>query len=430
MRLASGKSWIACLVLAGALLAVLGLVRGEAFWSTSDGVYAMASRQFLHGTGLYDGMATSQPPLLYLVGGGLLGLSDSLTMLRAGLELFGLATALLIWRAVLDLTGRPAVAVLAGVAAPLLPVTLHENALLTPETIGAPLLLATALLAAREDRVAAAGALGAVACTAKLSFALPVVAILLVSPARVRAVAWFAGTGAGLAALGTLLWGGALWNAIVIAQSQSGNTAASDLPGLLAQEGWTALGLVALAGLALWRRPWPPLVRTTTAAAAGGLVLGLTVIKLGTYVNAVEVAEPPLLVLAAWAATQARGRALALAGAAGALLAVQSGSLLIGPADPRPYTRPFAESGPRRLLSSEAVAAYVRAARACPPNAPYPGIPYLAFVAHRRPLGDQPDVFILRSEQNRRFAERAAADLPAACPAGAPSIDAHGNVTR
>src|SRR3954454_3346159 len=216
MRPASGKSWIACLVLAAALLAVLGLVRGEAFWSASDGVYAMASRQFLHGTGLYDGMATSQPPLLYLAGAGLLGLGDSLTMLRAGLELFGLATALLVWRAVLGLTGRPAAAVLAGVAAPLLPVTLHENALLTPETIGAPLLLATALVAAREDRAAAAGVLGAVACTAKLSFALPALAILLVSPARGRALLCFAGAGVALAALGTLPWGDDLWRGIVV----------------------------------------------------------------------------------------------------------------------------------------------------------------------------------------------------------------------
>src|SRR5689334_7554825 len=105
MRLASGKSGVACLALAAALLAALGLWRGESLWNPSDGVYAMASRQFLHGIGLYDGMATSQPPLVYLVGAGLLGVSDSLTMLRAGLELFGLATALLVWRAVLPLTG-------------------------------------------------------------------------------------------------------------------------------------------------------------------------------------------------------------------------------------------------------------------------------------------------------------------------------------
>ena len=153
-------------------------------------------------------------------------------------------------------------------------------------------------------------------------------------------------------------------------------------------------------------------------------------VKLGTYVNAIEVAEPPLVVLAAcavvWVAERGTTWRVALV-AAFALLVVQSGSLLVHPADPRPYTRPFAESGPRRLLSDAQVSAFARQARACPPGAPYPGIPFVAFVAGRPAPGDQPDVFILRSQTNAAFALRYRAALSGACPAGAPVIDARGN---
>jgi hypothetical protein len=423
---------LACLGLTAALLLALGLLRGDAFWSTSDGVYALTARQLLDGLGIYTEVAAAQPPPVYLVGAALLGIDDSLTTLRAGLELVTLVTALLVALATWRLTGRAWLSAAAGVATPLLPVMLHENALLTPETIGAPLLLATALCAARSGGAAAAGVLAALATSSKLSFALPALAILLAGCARGRALAWFAGAALVLAALATAIWGGDVWRSIVVAQTQSGNTALRNLPGLLAQEAWNLIGLVALAALGFLARDRvadAPLLRTLAAAAVGGLLLGLTVVKLGTYVNAVQIAEPPLLVLAAcgvaWIAE--RSRALRIAAAlAGALLVAQSASLLLSPADPRPYTRPFAESGPRRLLSEDQVAAYARAARACPPDAPYPGIPYLAFVAERRVPGDQPDLFILGSDENRRFRERAEAERPAACPPDAPVVDARG----
>lgn len=426
---------LACLGLAALVLAALGLSRGDAFWSTSDGVYAMTARQLLDGLGIYGDVAAAQPPPVYLAGAALLGLHDSLSALRIGLELVTLGTALLVWAAVLRLTGRAWLAVVAGAITPLTPVMLHENALLTPETLGAPLLLGLALVAARPDRAAPAGALAALAVSCKLPFALPALAILLLSPARGRALLWFAGAGAALAAAGTAVWGADLWRSVVLAQAQSGNTAAENLPGLLAQEAWNALPLAVPAGLALALRARAndaALLRTVAAAAGGGLLLGLSVVKLGSYVNAVQVAEPPLLVLAACGVAWVLDRPLAWrAVAAGAvlLLAAQSGSLLVSPDDPRPYTRPFAESGPRRLLSPAEVEAHVRAARACPEGAPYPGVPYLAFVAGRRVPGDQPDLFILGTEENRRFAERAAADAAAACPAGAPVIDARGGVT-
>jgi hypothetical protein len=416
-----------CGLLSAALLLVLGLLRGDAFWSTSDGIYALTARGFLEGLGLYGDVATAQPPPVYLLGAGLLGLDDSVTMLRAGLELVTLATALLVWAAVRRLTGIGWLAVVAGVVTPLMPVMLHENALLTPETLGAPLLLGCALAAASADRAALAGVLAALAAGTKLSFALPALLILLVSPARRRALAWAAGAGAVLAGVATAVWGADLWRSIVVAQAQSGNTDGSDLPGLLAQEAWNLLPLIALAAIGLLARARaivPALLRTVAACAAGGALLGLTVVKLGTYVNAVQVAEPPLLVLAACGVAWVRERPAAwraVAAVAGLLLVAQSGSLLLSPADPRPYVRPFAASGPRRLLSSAQVDAFARAARACPDGAPYPGIPYLAFVAHRRPLGDQPDIFILNADEHEDLRARAEAERPAACPADAPT---------
>lgn len=425
-----------CLGLTAVLLAALGLSRGEALFNTSDGVYALTAREVLHGLGLYSDVAAAQPPPVYLVGAALLGIDDSLTGLRIGLELVTLATALLVWLAVLRLTARPWLAVLAGALTPLTPVMLHEHALLAPETLGAPLLLGLALLAARPGRAAATGVLAGLAVATKLSFALPAVAVLLVAPPRARTLAWFAGAGVALALAATALYGGDLWSAIVIAQSESGTTALRQLPGLLAQEAWNALPLVVPAGLALLLRARaadPALLRAVAAAAGGGLLLGLTVVKAGTYVNAVQVAEPPLLVLAACGAAWAleRSRAWrAVAAAALLLLVAQSGSLLLDPADPRPYVRPFAEQGPRRLLSGEQVQALARAARACPPGAPYPGIPYVAFVAGRRVPGDQPDLFILGASENRRFADRARRDRAGACPADVPGIDASGRVVE
>lgn len=416
---------------AAALVAALSLWRGAAFWSTSDGVYALSARALLDGSDLYGDMAAAQPPGTYVVGAALLAAGDSLTALRAGLSLAPLLVALLVALAVLRLTGRRGLAAGAGLLAPLTPVMLHEHALLTPETLGAPLLLAVSIAAARAGGAPAAGLLAALTLTVKLSFAVPALAVLLAGAAPRRGVAWLAGAGALLAAVATAIWGGALWEGIVVAQGQSGATTPRNLAGLLAQEAWNALPLVAGAAIALAlrrRAQDPALLRTLAAAAAGGLVLGLSVVKQGSYVNVVQVAEPPLLALAAGAAAWATGRgARAVLLAAGALLAAQSASLLLDPADPRPATRPLAASGPRRLLAEDAVAAAAARARACPAGAPYPGIPFVAFVAHRPPPGGQPDPFILNAPANRGFAARYVAALARACPRDAPTVDARGD---
>jgi hypothetical protein len=416
----------ACALLAAAVLTALGLWRGLSFWNPSDGIYAMSARLVLDGLGLYTDVAAAQPPPVYLAGAGLLALDDSATALRAGLEAWTLLTALLVFAAVLRLSGRRVLAVAAGVAAPLTPVMLHENALLTPETLGAPVLLGVALLV-RHPR--AAGAAGAVAVAIKLSFALPVLAVLLWAPARRRGLAVFALAGLALAALGTAIWGLDVWRGIVVAQGQSGWTAPAALPGLLAQEAWNALPLAAGALVALALRDSardPVLLGAVAVAAAGALALGLSVVKQGSYVNTIQAAEPLLLVLgvcgAAWAFERA-GRARLVAAAALVLLAAQSASLLLSPADPVLHTRPFAAEGPRRLLAEHEVRAFARAAEACPATAPYPGVPWIAFVAERRVPGDQPDAFILGAAEYDDLERRAVAERAAACPADAPVGD-------
>ena len=125
-----------------------------------------------------------------------------------------------------------------------------------------------------------------------------------------------------------------------------------------------------------------------------------------------------LLVLAACGAVWVLERSRAwrpVAGAAALLLAAQSASLLLSPGDPRPATRPFATSGPQRVLSDAQVQRLAAEARTCPPGLPYPGTPFVAFVAHRSVPAGQPDYFILRAKTNADFRHRYEAAARTAC---------------
>ena len=80
------------------------------------------------------------------------------------------------------------------------------------------------------------------------------------------------------------------------------------------------------------------------------------------------------------------------------------------------YGRPFAAAAPGWVLGPDAVDRRVAAARVCPPGRAYSGPPYLAFLAHRRMPGDQPDQFILAHAGTYRAKRDAAGrDLPR-CP--------------
>ncbi len=425
-----GRWLVAWLVLAAAALAALAAWQAQGYWEYSDGVYSLSARQLLDGQALYRDFAAAQPPPLYLLGAGALALSDSPAAIRVLMALCEAATSLLVLVAVWRLTRRPAVALGAALACFVTPWALREHAQLLPETVAAPLLMGAALAAGRRGGALAAGILGAVAASCKVAFVLPALAIVLAARPRRRALSGFAGAGAVVALTGLLVFGEPLWTNVVAAQAQTGRAALSYVGGLWAQAGWNAAPLLLLAALA-----WPgraaladaDLARSLLAAAIGSLLLLATLLKHGSWLTVMVVAEPPLLCLAACGvsavlaererSTRRRARVLAAAAAAAvALLAAQAGSLLFAPDDPTVFTRPFAASSPARGLSDAQVQrAVAEIRRRCPPGTRYSGPPYLAFVAGRPIAGHQPDPFMIENAEKLAHLRRAAREDPRIC---------------
>lgn len=428
-RARHGLRWpiIALLALGGLVeLALLAAWQRNGYWNFSDGVYAQSARELLHGALPYRDFAASQPPPVYLAGTLLLAMHDGLASLRAGLGAVDLLTAALVGVCVWRLTESRWTAVGAAAVAQLLPISLHEHAQLTPETLAAPLLLGGALWCADRRRSTAGGALLALAAVCKLAFLLPALAIAWFSASRSKVGRAFVVTGAVVAVASTAAFGSGVWREAIQAQMQVGFAPLGYAAGLLAQGAWNELALVIAAGLALVlgarereTGPAQALVRTLAAAAGGGLLLGLTVLKRGSYINVLAVAEPALLALATYGAVQCwrlgrRWRALTVA--LGCLLALQSLSLLTNPRDPWAAKRPGAQSGLSWTSSPTQVDRAVARARDCRANVAYSGTPYVAFLAKRRMPGGQPDLFILRyARADSRFAALAANDR-ARCP--------------
>ncbi|HEU4702093.1 MAG TPA: hypothetical protein VFS37_06375 [Conexibacter sp.] len=392
-------------LLAVALLVLLHGWQGNAYWEYSDGVYALTGRLVLRGAALYRDVAAAQPPPVYYVGAGVLGLfGDSVSGLRWGLSVVALVASLLVVVCTWRLTRSRVAAVAAGLVALVTPWALREHAQLVPETLAAPLVLGAALAGSRPGRSGAlvAGLLAALAVAFKLAFALPALAALLAAQRRWRALLSFLVAGVVLAGGFLLAFGDPLLDGAVRAQRQTGTAGLRYVGGLWAQAGWNLLPLLACAALA-----WPArravadgaLLRALVAAALGGLLLLATLFKHGSYLTVVVAIEPPLVCLAAAGVTTAlRGRAvarLAVAGGAVALAGLQVGSLLVAPGDPRVFTRPFAAAGPAWTLSPSEVDRVVATMRACAPGVATSGPPYLAFAADRRIAGDQPDQFIV-----------------------------------
>lgn len=415
---------------AGAAIALLVLLRvwqGDAYWEYSDGIYALTGRLVLHGSDLYRDVAAAQPPPIYYAGAGILALGDSIAGLRAGLSVVALVTSLLVLLCTWRLTRSRPAAVIAGLLALVTPWALREHAQLVPETFAAPLVLGAALAGSRGGRGATvAGVLAALAVAFKLALLLPALAVLLAARRRGRALLAAAVAGAVLAAGFLLAFGGPLLDGAVRAQRETGTSGLHHVAGLWAQAGWNLMPLLACAALAwpAWRSTGSDddraLLRTLAAAAAGSLLLLLTLFKHGSYLTVVVVAEPPLLCLAAAGVTtavreRANGR-LALAGAAALSAALEVGSLLVSPGDPSLFTRPLAASGPAWTMSPSQVAHAVAALRTCPPGVAVSGPPYLAFAAGRHIAGDQPDQFIVANAAIlARFRRAAELDQPR-CP--------------
>jgi hypothetical protein len=413
---------IAAGALALALSVLLQVLRGDADWGPSEGVYALSSRLLLHGGDLYGGLVASQPPWTYLFGAGVLALHDSLDALRLACGLLQVLTALLAAEAVWRLTSARVAAIAAAGLVVVTPWATHQHGLLLPEQLGAPLLLGAALLASRPSSARWAGVLAGVAVFAKLPFVLPAALILVASPARRVALGWAAAAVAAQAVLFTVVFGTGFWRQIVGAQVQSGD-AIELQAGAFVQASWNLLPLVILAAVAIWLRRQTSelaLLGTLAAGAVGALALTLTIVKPGTGLNVVVPSEPLLTTLAVAGVVFAlrtealRVRAAVLAGVMGLLVLAQSASLLLDPSNPRPFHRPLSSSPGWKVGHDKAeMQQLVRAARACPPGSVYAGPPLVAFIAERPVPAGQPDAFIVsHASMHAGVLDRLLADGP------------------
>ncbi len=414
--------------LAAAALIALAWWQGQAYWEYSDGVYSLSARQLLDGQSLYGDFAAAQPPPLYYLAAAALSVSDSPASIRVLTALCEAAVSLLVLVAVRRLTRSSAVALCAAAVSFVTPWALREHAQLLPETLAAPLVMAAALAADRRATSVLAGALGALAAAFKLAFIIPALAIVLLAKDVRRAGAGFAVAALGLVVVFGLLFGEPLWTNVVRAQTQTGRASFEHVAGLWSQAGWNLLPLVVLAALGWSRRSAsadPDLARSLLAASLGSLLLLATLVKHGSYLTVVVVAEPPLLCLAACAVAATlceRSRARTVVVAAALMLAVaQVASLVAAPANPSLFTRPLAASGPARAMTSAEVAAAAAELRRCPDDSAYDGAPYLAFVADRDIAGSQPDQFIVSAAPILAEFRRAVDAERSICPGTLPA---------
>lgn len=417
----SRRDRVLATLLALALSVALERIRGHSEWNPSEGVYALSSRMLLGGGDLYHGLVASQPPWLYLFGAIPLWIHDSLDTLRFACGLLTVGTGLMAAIAVMRLTGNRIAAI---VTAPLVVVTpwaTHQHGILVPEQLGVPLLMGAALLASRPGTARWGGIVAGLAVFAKLPFAVPAALAIAASPARGRAARWAAGAVAAQALLFTIIFGTSFWRQIVEAQIQGGHGFDHQI-GPWVQAAWNLLPLVAFAGVAIALRAHarePALLRTVGWAAAGALATTATIVKPGTGLNVLVPSEPLLTTLAVagvvWALrTEWRVRAAVAASVLGVLMLAQSASLLIAPSNPQPFTRPgSALAGWKAVRTDGEIRRLVASARRCPAGTVYPGAALVAFIAHRRVPGDEPDVFIVnRAALHAAVRARVAADGP------------------
>jgi hypothetical protein len=310
-----------------------------------------------------------------------------------------------VWRMTASVT---ATALTAPVAL-LVPWGVHDSGALTPELLAPPLLLGGALLAQRPDRAAVVGVLAGVCAYAKVPYLLPAAVLVLCADDRGRAARWALAVLALEVVAATAVFGGGLWRDTLHAQSQSGYRDLSNLAGVWAQAAWTLGWLAVPAAVAVALREQGRRPRLTVTLAALGVAMGLTMLttaKNGTGLNVLVPVEALLVPLAVAGATSGLAAARAsgvgtgrrLAGALAALAVVvsvaQGISLLTDPHAGAPFLRPGLSSGWGIQLTRQQVHAEVAAGRACDPRLASSASAYVAFLAHRRPRGNQPDGFL------------------------------------
>ncbi len=416
-------------VLAAGLACAILIPRGNSYWNFSDGVYLYSANAVLQGHQLYTGFASAQPPPLYYVGAAILSVGDSAASFRTLLALVNVLTGLTVLIAVYRLTERPYLAAIAGALALLTPRALHDAANLLPETFAAPLIMSAAILASRRTTAAIGGVAAAAAVAFKLAFCLPAAALLIAAVDRRRYLAGLVIAGLGLAGVFLAVFGGSLLDEVVTAQRQVGFTSLSFIWDEVRQAAWNLLPFAAPVTAAWFLRassPDPALFRTIWWAALGSLVVFVTIIKYGAYINLAVIVEPPLLVLSAagvaWAwQSRSKIKGLARSGAAIGVLLValgfaQAGGLLFSPSAPWPFARPGSSSTLGWEDSPSQTDAKLARISRCPGTLAYSGSPYFAFLAHRRAPGGQGDPFITANAPiNARFLEEAQNDRPR-CP--------------
>jgi hypothetical protein len=409
---------------AAALVALLFAWQRGAYPNYAEGVYLFSSRLILDGAAPYRDFVAAHPPLLFYAGAAVLAVWDSIDAVRAALACVSWLTGGLVAATVWRLTGSSPGAVLGGLAAIVAPWSLHEHALLMPETFGAPLVMGAALLAAQPRTALWAGLLAAVAVGFKWPFLLCGLALLAVTPARGRyAVGLLGGFAAGVALTFAAFGSGPVYDNLVEAQQEVGWYGLRQVGAYAVQGAWTMVPLLVPAGfgVALARRANDArLFRTVAAAGVAALALVATITKTGTYLNTIVLAEPLLVAIGAsgivWLLRETRPRwALAAVAAAVLLGVVQSASFAASPDDPGLFLRPFSARG-HVWTSADDVERAVAAARACRGDTAFSGAPYLAFLARRPMPGDEPDEFLLaRAPVASPSAAEAAADTPR-CP--------------
>lgn len=423
----AGALSVAALYVLPALAMVIALTawRGGSYWEFSEGAYALTARMLLEGSSLYDQVLAAQPPLIFYAAAAVLAIDDSLEALRVALVVPLLATGLMVALSAWRLTWSRPAAVGAGLASLVTPWTLHEQTLLMPETFAAPLLMGAALLAASAGRSKWGGVAAAVAASFKLAFLVPLAAVALAARSRAR---FAVGALLALAVLWSVflvMHGDALLENVFRAQWQTGRQAPRLLAGLWLQAGWNLAPLVLLAGLA-----WPlrhrahdaRLLLSIAALAVGTVALLASLVKHGSYLNVLALAEPPLVALAAFAlhalarergrrarelgalpaSTGARRPWSARRGAGVAAVALvllpvaQSASLIVSPERPAVFARPFSQAPYGWAKSGAEVKRSGRRARHRAAAARLELTPFIAFVARRPMPGGQPDRFILQ----------------------------------
>jgi hypothetical protein len=414
-------------VLAVGLSALVMALRWHQDWGDSEGTYALTARSLLSGGDLYGEIVVAQPPVLFVVGAGVLAIGDSLELLRAVMVALQLVSLALLATAVWRMTRSRWAMALTPPLGVLLPWTVHQQGSFQPEALALPCLAGALVLAPRGRGSSWAGALLAIAVGIKLPMAIPALLGLWAAADRRGAVAGFAVTLAVLGTTSLAVFGSGVVDDTVLAQLEVGRHAPRLMAGVGLQAAWNLapLALGILAAAVAWRGGWrtcdPRQGRVAVALGAGTALTLASVTKVGTSLSVMPPVEAMLLAPAiTGAAVWLQGatlRRVAIAAALAALLLAQSVSLL---ADPRRggavFLRPLSPPAWGIALTRREVDARVSALERCPRALPSSQDPAITFRAHRQMPGGQPDLFL--PVRARRLADvaRRVADDRRRCP--------------